>query len=958
MDPATGKHAPRKPDVVFSDGGTHIVSAKDGERLEREAIATAIQYIRDLSAVTRLGEVFALTYAKKGESFHLHVLPSGSRTEVSVVLDTLEEVADAISDTVKGRLVELEQKQEPIQDEAKRLLRYAAMDLADLLEGVPETELEEIFGGHNFFHAALETLLSKEERKEALKLGPAYLFVNQIFFYILLSEAAKAAGDEKLYPAIAQSDRSSPEKIHQEYFSRVRRKDYEPIYGPNVARFFDGAKAGRAVEHLVDTITQMSPKLTVPDLVGQIFQGLIPLSIRKPLGAHYTNPNAAALLARLAVEDSNWKVMDLACGSGTLLVAAYRQKMVLAKPSKRAGLHKKFVEEDITGLDVMAFSCHLAAVNLALQQPLLDTDRVRIGRRDSTTLHPGDDVIPAAEALTQEFKQFKMDTDYNTESRPVSKVPSMKEGYSGTFKVSKVNLVIMNPPFTSQNNLSPDYRDALKFRFPMYSKLLFWKTSQQIYFLLLADRFLEDEGRVAAVLPLTTFTGVAFRPLIRYLVEHYAIETIVIGLGRSSFSEDTSLTECLFMAKKTRVGKDHKFKLVGLRTRPETWTQDDITKAYRLIAEGETNPEFGIVKEVAQEELLPDNQTLSTLFLRLDPAYDQAWNVLHDAYARSKVHLIKVKNLFDRGLEITEVYHGKYRPLQVGPKAILACRTSERAVKNTDRLILHKESKDRLEFVDKMNPKAKYDFKRSTFSAFIRRFSYLRSMDTSNDTDYIANEVTHELEKTMSAFYSKTEANKHLRDIKRAGWRGIITHGSARVNISARANLAAPGTMLLAYRSGTPAFLGGYGYNVRGFTSVREEKLFTLWFNSSLALIDLLAKATITEGSWVKLEQFTTEQLMIPDPAKLKDEDWISIEECWDRVSGKEVTSLSDQLKDGHDVREDADTTLLQILGASKATAKAVSKELRSGALSAIELLRKTMGKGSVEDSDEEEESD
>lgn len=170
--------------------------------------------------------------------------------------------------------------------------------------------------------------------------------------------------------------------------------------------------------------------------------------------------------------------------------------------------------------------------------------------------------------------------------------------------------------------------------------------------------------------------------------------------------------------------------------------------------------------------------------------------------------------------------------------------------------------------------------------------------------------------------------------------------------------MSGPGTMLLAYRSESPAFLGGYGYNVRGFTSPREERLFTLWFNSSMALVELLAKATITRGAWLKLEQFTTEQLSIPDPAKLPEEHWKSIEKCWNAISKKEVPSLMEQLRGGSKVRELIDVTLLKILGADEATAKAVSKELRAGALAGIELLRKTMSKGQEKMSNEEHEMD
>jgi hypothetical protein len=448
IDPITGKRVQRKPDVVFSNGGTHIISAKDGEHLERESIATAIQYLRELSSSVSLGEVFAVTYPRKGEKYHLHVLPSGGRQEISLVLEDLEEVANAIVQTVEGRIAQIEQKQEPVQDEAGRLLRYTATELADSLKGVPDRELEEIFGGHDFFHSALANVLKGDEREAALRLGAAYLFVNQILFYVLLSQEARRAGNEKLYPGIDMSDRSSPEQLRDKYFAIVRQKDYEPIYGSDVARFFDESKIGNSLAGLVDTIVELAPKLTVPDLVGQIFQNLIPLKIRKPLGAHYTNPNAAALLALLAISNSRATVIDPACGSGTLLVASYRQKARLANSAEVALLHKAFMEKDLTGVDAMAFSSHLAAVNLALQQPLLETDFVRIGRADSTKLRPGDVILPTGEALPEEFRQKTLEDTFssNTPDKPVTRVPSLKKGKDHPIPLSKVDVVIMNPP--------------------------------------------------------------------------------------------------------------------------------------------------------------------------------------------------------------------------------------------------------------------------------------------------------------------------------------------------------------------------------------------------------------------------------------------------------------------------------------------------------------------------------
>ena len=61
--------------------------------------------------------------------------------------------------------------------------------------------------------------------------------------------------------------------------------------------------------------------------------------------------------------------MDPACGSGTLLVAAYKEKERLAKtsptaPRKVEALHEQLIEQ-INGIDVMAFAREIASANLA-----------------------------------------------------------------------------------------------------------------------------------------------------------------------------------------------------------------------------------------------------------------------------------------------------------------------------------------------------------------------------------------------------------------------------------------------------------------------------------------------------------------------------------------------------------------------------------------------------------------
>jgi hypothetical protein len=950
-DSVTGRHVLRKPDVVFSNGGTHIVSAKVGERRERETLSTAISYLRDLSPVTNLGVVFAVTYPEGEEPFHFHVLPAGSVEEISVVLESLDQVADAINEVVRGRIQDILARQEPVHVEAGRLLKYTAQDLSVGLLQAPSADLEEIFGGHDFFHSALSAGLTGEERDNALRLGPAYLFVNQVLFYTLLSQAAKAKGRPKLFPEIESADRGSPTALQAKYFDLVRQKDYEPIYGSDIARHLDVSKVGYAVDQLVDTLSRLAPKLTVPDLVGQVFQNLIPFGVRKPLGAYFTNPNAARLLASLAIESAHSTVLDPACGSGTLLVASYRRKWALlgkTESSRPQETHKAFVGNELTGIDAMAFSSHLAAVNLALQEPLLDTDYVRIARADSTSLMPGHTVVPVGESLPGDFRQQTLfdSSDRRKTSTKRSRIPTLRQGRSSSFVLDPVDVVIMNPPFTSQNNMSPEYRAKLKLRFrtpSAYRKIVFWKTSEQVFFLLIADRFLKDDGRLAAVLPLTTFTGRAFQPLVRYLVENYVIEVIVAGLGRSSFSEDTSLTECLIVARKRKPETESTFKFVTVDLSPDRWSSADVDRVLGMIEKGGDISGIGRTKSIAQTELLPGRSTLSGLLLRSIPDFDRAWTAFEYVAQHSRPGLIPVGQLFDRGLEITEVYHGDNRPLRLGPRALIACRTGERAIKATDRLVLHSEVGGITEVRDRLDSNIQFRFPSSSLAPCLRRFSFLSTMDITGQTDFIAAEVNRTLENAMRAFYTESESKKFLKALSTIGWSSIIERGSSRVNISARANLAAPGTIFLAFRSDDPTFLAGaYGYTVKGFDSEREEKLFTLWFNSTVALTQLIAKATITEGPWVKLEQFTTEQVLMPDPQALSEPQWKQVERLWAKVSQASATSLFDQLK-GSALRQELDRSLLAIIGLDSQKSSECASRLADGTRAAIEMLVKTL---------------
>jgi len=927
-----------KPDAQFSDGGLNIVSAKIGD--ERAAWRTANEYqIAFMSRGESLAEVFAVTYpSQKKDNYRLYILPSSTHREgIPVVFSSLEALVDGMVEAVKNRVESLRKVAIPPVDVARRMLDDAAVDLSGSLSEIEEVQLEGVFGGHDFFKNCLNLKLSDPKtRSLVLRQGPAHLFANQLLFYSLLSEAEfRTRGDFKKYPPIAEQDAGSPRDIDRIYFSRVRDKNYEPIYGIEVASLFVGKKASVACRDLVHAIAGLVPRLDRPDLIGQVFQTLIPPEIRKPLGAHFTNPGAARLLARLAISGPDASIMDPACGSGTLLVSGYERKRELLTTEKTLNpdKHRLFLEHQITGIDAIAIAGHLAAVNLASQNPLVETDHVRIAIMDSTKRLPGETVLPAEVSLPSEYDQVTLldEAQFGRQSKPRSRVVPMSKSKSKPLKLDKVDVVLMNPPFTSWDHMQKSYREALNKGFsqrkPDYGAALFWKISQQAHFLLLADDFLKPGGVVGAVLPLTTFTGRAFQPLLEFLNRHYSIECIVYGLGRSSFSEQTSLSEVLFVAKKKAPAQDHEFMLVGTRTHPNEWDEAALSRIARACKGDEREDDLVVVGRFRQEELLPDHTTLPGLMLMGTPSGSRAMKVVRSL--RQNPNVVHVKEL---GAEIhrwvlgSEHIGSKPESDFYGSKALFACRQEERALKDIDRLVFNSESSGRITLKDRVYG-TEFTLGKNEVQPALRRFTGLDNFDITNKYDFVVNSRGESLRSILGAFYAEKDVKRFLANINKRSkkfiggrWAFRVKQGSTRVAFAGRLDLAASGTTVIAARAEVPFFLAAYGYMIQGLDT-RSEKLVTLWMNSSLAIFDILCRLTLTRGSWARIESYVVDDIPIPNPIALSESQWQRIERLYDKLKKLAWPSLVNQL--GGDVlqakvfggRSKLDEELLDIVG-------------------------------------------
>lgn len=230
---------------------------------------------------------------------------------------------------------------------------------------------------------------------QTAKKAAAYLLLNQVVFYRILS-----AG--RGYSKIQRDKIKSPSDLKSLYFDEVLKDDYQAVFNFDVASLFK-QNSLKFILDMIKIIEKVEPENFTRDLLGNIFHRLIPQDVRKPVAAYYTNPMAARLLAALAVNDPRDKVADFACGSGTLLMAAYEAKANLLGRSFVKEDHKSFIEKDITGIDIMPFAAHLAVIQLALRNPIYWTDEVRIAIHDSTDMRPGDMVTSIDKTLSDQM---------------------------------------------------------------------------------------------------------------------------------------------------------------------------------------------------------------------------------------------------------------------------------------------------------------------------------------------------------------------------------------------------------------------------------------------------------------------------------------------------------------------------------------------------------------------------
>jgi hypothetical protein len=551
-----------EPDIVIENGTRHVVQAKMGDP---SAMIEAMSDVYNSIKYLHVHGGFAVVYPRSlRKSMPMDVLKKFAYTIQSNAIAIFGPTDPRPILTFKGTLLELVRwisdqilyppaYVEPDIDKTIRILRDLAEYLTFGMRKLKRKELEQIFGGESVFENILQ-YKSDEYPVNEMRRAAAYLLINQVMFYDILSKL-----EPKRYLEIEEDRLKYPSELLG-YFRKVLDVDYAATFGFNVVGRLT-TKNLKEVRALIKNVRALAPeKITHrQDLLGQLFHNLIPLDVRKPVAAYYTNIPIAHLLATIAIYEKDARVIDLAVGSGGLLVGAYQSKKSIFLEEReefRSELHRKFVEEDLTGIDIMPFAAHLAAINLSLQGPTFLTQKVRIALWDSTELKPAIVIPSVSKELKNAYKNPTLDMFQDGEPKIeegsfIYKGSVTPEGTGGEqIRLEKVDTVIMNPPFTRQERIPHAYKKRIESNLFEYRSLLHGQLGLYAYFILLADKFLKDGGKMALVIPATVLRIQSCEGIRKLLTERYQVEHIITTWYRAAFSEATEFREILLVATK------------------------------------------------------------------------------------------------------------------------------------------------------------------------------------------------------------------------------------------------------------------------------------------------------------------------------------------------------------------------------------------------------------------------
>jgi len=428
------------------------------------------------------------------------------RSTKSYEISSLEKFADSILDEI-ARLEEGKEKWDSLDNAFIERVRSLHEQITQPMQSSLSDHLSEDESFRSDFVDWVEAQgfeydeMDSDEREgvqENFAEQAAYLIVNKIIFYRILETSDAYTEDVK---PLAVSIHRVQEDLEDYFTDVVENVDFEAIFEHDqvFSEIPLDPVAGRIRDFIIELDDQDLTQFD-SDVIGRIYEGVIPAERRHDMGEYYTPPAICDLITRLTILDANADVLDPACGSGGFPVSAYHRKREMLPEPK--GSHTRILD-DLYGVDINRFPAHLSAINLAIQDLSSHTENVQIRVKDFFN------VLPSTEEYEGEVGDVSGDSSDEYIMTP-----------------DGMDAVVGNPPYIRQESI--DNKERVRWHLPYVdAEHISSKADIYTYFITHATEFLRDGGRLGFITSdrwLDTSYG---EDLQEFILDNYKIKAVI-----------------------------------------------------------------------------------------------------------------------------------------------------------------------------------------------------------------------------------------------------------------------------------------------------------------------------------------------------------------------------------------------------------------------------------------------
>jgi predicted RNA methylase len=812
-------------------------------------------------------------------------------------------------------------------------IAYVAREAVEELAGVLRTHIltvprmldqaQAIVGRFDFYEALLsETIEEEEVMKTYIADIIAYLTVLYLLFIHIAS--IKKYGCTIL-PQI-KNPLQPPQNLLDSIINGIKGstliKDYSFIAEPSIYILALLKNVEKMVSftlaRYIYAIQVLRPEHVKEELFGRIYQESIPPETRKNLGAFFTNPVAARILAYLAIEKWDDRVLDPACGSGTLLVSAYEAKMekALAQGIDRIKAHELFVKGHIVGIDIMQFAKSLTSVNLALQEVEASIEPAvlwgdGIEKMVSAIKTDADD--PPQQASLYDYIVKRDQEKYLEYLLP-------REGF---------DVVIMNPPFTRRERIPRNERERLE---KMLGKVVKGKVGYWAYFFAATDNVIKLDGRLAAVTPEEFFVGSSAENVRRYFLKGevgkdgkwvkalfriYIPQIIIKSAVEVAFSEGAHYRDYLVVFRKVsedEIRTHNRCVIVTLKKKLEELKGKEKDIAIHVKSLLQTSSSTALSNDIYDAVVLDNiNVFIERYVENLKPlVFFNSMKTLDLFYQIVTVpglrRLDEIANLRDYTCQYTGKGFEEYC------RRLFVSRYETRATELSFEYVAEDANGVKIKVV---KSDATFTIPKDACVYSLRTYAGVRHIDITGEEEYaiIKPQIIDERHLILAGLTNKALLYKASNDIKTA-YEAI----AGNILLVRRARITSSNLYWLAFYSSNKIIGPSAPVICLKLKNERDDyyKALTLYLNSSLTFIQLLAYLAMTEGGWVALHSDQAwSNILAPDPESLPEDVLNEVVQTFNEVTKieKGLAPLYSRYSSESELQKKIDKITLKMIG-------------------------------------------